>query len=60
MAEQTAIKEATVEQLKVTAFDIDNNIKQLQNNYQQIIIELNKRQAQENKENNKGEIKDGN
>jgi len=40
---EISLKNATVDQLKVAAFDIDQQIKGLQNNLQTIFTELNLR-----------------
>jgi len=37
------IEEASIMQLKVAAFDIDIQIKQLQHQYQTVLVELDKR-----------------
>jgi hypothetical protein len=45
--ETISLQDASVEQLKAAAFDIDQNIKVLQNQYQTIISELQNRVKEE-------------
>lgn len=47
------IKDISITELKALLFDIDQRIKQEQNNYQQVGMELQKKYEEEKKKNNK-------